>query len=149
MGGSFSIGTPGGTLRRMTTLMASRSTGSMSSDTPSSCTSQLAWPSQVRRAPSPGAGGVASAARSGSTRRHGRAWRGLAAPARELVPHGPLEDVVEGVRPAAIQVLEARHARVLFRAPPGTQGASGQLCAHPGHGGTVRCERRQAPSFEC
>src|SRR5437588_7133452 len=46
-----------GTLRRRRPEMRSGKTGSMSSETPSSCTSQLAWPIQVMRAGSPTAGG--------------------------------------------------------------------------------------------
>src|SRR3954466_13620388 len=41
--------------------------GSMSSEAPSSCTSQLAWPSHVIRAGSPGAGGVARRPTSAGT----------------------------------------------------------------------------------
>ncbi len=48
--------------------MRCEKTGSIRSDAPSSCTSQLAWPNQVRRAGSPGAGGRASAAGSGGVK---------------------------------------------------------------------------------
>src|SRR5512141_262650 len=67
MRGSCAGVTGTGTLRGIRNESRLPKMGSMSSDAPSSCTSQLACPSQVRRAGSPTAGGAARRCTSAGT----------------------------------------------------------------------------------
>ncbi len=144
MGGSAPGLSAAGTLRLMTPVMASLSTGSISTDFPPSWISQLACPSQVRRAPWPAAGASRSACASVGHRGNVGA-RGRLAPAPgQLVADRPLEDVRERLRPGAVQVHEAAFAvapepgRFVGRARDGEQGLGGHARIEPVFGGRVQ-----------